>query len=278
MRRQSAIIRWGAQEPLGALGIGLALIIAVLSFLAPLIAPHDPTAINLTNAFQPPGGSHLLGTDKLGRDVLSRLLWAGRASLAVVSVTLLLSLAIGLLIGMLGGARGGRADEMAIALTDLFHALPSYVLALALIGTLGPSIPALVISLATTGWVRYARLARSLVLTLRSQEFVLAAHALGTSGGQIVRRHMLPHVIGPLAVQVSLDTGTTVLAVAGLSFLGLGIQPPTPEWGMMLVEARPYLERAPHLVLPPGLAIFLIVFGCHALGEALDSHGRPPQG
>jgi peptide/nickel transport system permease protein len=267
--------RWVRSEPLSALGVGVALVLVGLSLFAPLLAPHDPTAINLAAALQPPGGAHLLGTDKLGRDLLSRLLWAGRSSLTVVAATLLLSLLLGLLVGIASGFRGGWLDDLTMRLTDLFHALPQLVLALALIGAMGPGTLALIVALAATGWVRYARLARSLVLALRNEDFVLAARALGAPDGLIMRRHMLPHVLGPLAVQVSLDAGATALAVAGLSFLGLGIQPPTPEWGMMLVEARPYLNSAPHLVLPPGLAIFLIVFGCNALAEGLDARGRP---
>ncbi|MBX3013733.1 MAG: ABC transporter permease, partial [Caldilineaceae bacterium] len=141
--------------------------------------------------------------------------------------------------------------------------------------SVGPSIGTLIGALALGGWVTYARLARSLVLALRQRDFVIAAHATGATHWWILTRHLLPSILGPVVVQLSLDAGATMLAIAALSFLGLGLQPPTPEWGAMLVEARPYLDQAPHLVLPPGVAIFLVVFGCNALGEALTDWLRP---
>jgi ABC-type dipeptide/oligopeptide/nickel transport system permease subunit len=159
--------------------------------------------------------------------------------------------------------------------TELCDGLPQVIVALAIIGTLGPSTGALVAALAVTGWPHPARLVRSLVLRTRHAEYVQAATVIGAPPIQIMRRHLLPAVMGPLAVQVSLEAGTMVLAIAGLSFLGLGIQPPTPEWGTMLVEARPFLNYAPHLVLPPGLAIFVLVLGCNVLGEWLDDWLRP---
>jgi peptide/nickel transport system permease protein len=256
-------------------GIGVMLLVVLLCVAAPLVATHDPAAVDLSTGLQPPSTSHWLGTDQLGRDVWSRVVWAGRASLTVTGAVLALSLTLGLVVGMISGYGGGWIDNLAMRVTDFFYALPQIILALALIGAVGPSIPALIAALTIGGWVTYARLARSLVLSLRQRDFVAAAQATGASHRRILMRHLLPGTIGPVAVQLSLDAGSTILAVAALSFLGLGIQPPTPEWGAMLVEARPYLDQALHLVLPPGLAIFLVVFGCNALGEVLENRLRP---
>ena len=257
------------------IGIWVMALVVLLSLAAPLVATHDPTAVDLRTGLQPPSPDHWFGTDQLGRDVWSRVVWAGRASLTVAGIVLLLSLAVGLAVGLVSGYGGGWIDNILMRVTDFFYALPQLILALALIGAVGPSRLALVAALAIGGWVTYARLARSLVLSLRQQDFVMAAQATGATHWRVLTRHLLPGTVGPVAVQLSLDAGTTILAIAALSFLGLGIQPPTPEWGAMLVEARPFLDRAPHLVLPPGLAIFLMVFGCNALGEALAEWRRP---
>ncbi|MEZ4728629.1 MAG: ABC transporter permease [Caldilineaceae bacterium] len=251
------------------------IVLVVLCLAAPLVATHDPTAVDLRMGLQTPSASHWLGSDQLGRDVWSRVVWAGRASLLVTGSVLGLSLLLGLTVGLVSGYGGGWIDDLAMRVTDFFYALPQIILALALIGTVGPSRPALIAALAIGGWVTYARLARSLVLALRQRDFVTAAHATGATHRRILTRHLLPGIIGPVAVQLSLDAGATMLAIAALSFLGLGLQPPTPEWGAMLVEARPYLDQAPHLVLPPGVAIFLVILGCNALGETLEDWLRP---
>lgn len=258
----------GGWDP-ARIGMGVMLLVVLLCLAAPFVATHDPTAVDLRTGLQPPSPDHWLGTDQLGRDVWSRVVWAGRTSLTVAGIGLLLALTVGLAVGLVSGYGGGWIDNLLMRITDFFYTLPQIILALALIGAVGPSTLALVTALAIGGWVTYARLARSLVLSLRQRDFVLAAQATGATHWRVLTRHLLPGTVGPVAVQLSLDAGTTILAVAALSFLGLGIQPPTPEWGAMLVEARPFLDRALHLVLPPGLAIFLVVFGCNTLGEAL---------
>lgn len=273
--RATAKAAWIRHNLLSVVGASLALGLICACLAAPWLALTDPASINLSLGLQPPSANHWLGTDELGRDVLSRLLWGGRVSIMVAAVVLLVSLIIGVGVGVISGYWGGLIDEIGMRLTDFIYALPGIILALALIGALGPSIPALIFALALSGWVTYARLARSLVLTVKTSDFVLAARAIGATDGQIMRKHLLPALLGPVAVQLSLDTGVTVLAVAGLSFLGLGIQPPTPEWGTMLVDARPFMDYAPHLVLPPGLAIFILVFGCNALSEGLEDWLRP---
>ncbi len=260
---------------LSVIGAGAALLLIAGCLGAPWLAPFDPVSIDLSRGLQSPSIDHWLGTDELGRDVLSRVLWGGRISITVTAIVLIVSLTIGVLIGLVSGYWGGWVDEIGMRLTDFVYVLPGIILALALIGTLGPSISALVLALSLSGWVRYARLTRSLVFTVKTSDFVLAAHAIGATDSQIMRKHLLPALMGPIAVQLSLDAGVTVLAVAGLSFLGLGIPPPTPEWGTMLVDARPFMDYAPHLVLPPGLAIFILVFGCNALGAGLEDWLRP---
>ena len=266
---------WVSRNLLSLVGAGSASLLICACLAAPWLAPYDPAAIDLSVGLQAPSAGYWLGTDNLGRDVLSRLLWGGRVSITITAIVLLVSLIVGMLIGLMCGYFGGVMEELGMRLTDLIYALPGIILALALIGALGPSIAALVFALALSGWVRYARLARSLVLTVKTSGFVEAAWAIGATDVHIMRKHLLPASIGPVAVQLSLDAGVTVLSIAGLSFLGLGIQPPTPEWGTMLVDARPYMDYAPHLVLPPGVAIFILVFGSSALSQGLENWLRP---
>ena len=266
---------WISRNLLSLVGAGSASLLICACLAAPWLAPFDPAAIDLSVGLQSPSAEHWLGTDNLGRDMLSRLLWGGRVSITVTVIVLLFSLIAGMLVGLICGYSGGMVEELGMRFTDLIYALPGIILALALIGALGPSVTALVFALALSGWVRYARLARSLVLTVKTSEFVEAARAIGATDSHIMRKHLLPSSIGPVSVQLSLDAGVMVLAVAGLSFLGLGIQPPTPEWGAMLVDARPYMDYAPHLVLPPGVAIFILVFGSNALSQGLENWLRP---
>lgn len=256
------------------LGVGLAALIIALSALAPWLAPADPTVIALGDALQSPSLAHPLGTDQLGRDLLSRVLWAGRTSLLAATLVLGISLGVGLLVGAAAGYLGGAVDRVFMVVADAFLALPSLLLALALIGTFGPSSSALVTALSVGWWAPYARFARSQVRVLRASPFVEAAEVIGATYRHVLFQHIMPGVIGPLAVQASLDIGAVLLAIGGLSFLGLGVQPPEPEWGTMLVEARPFLDYAPHVMLAPGLALFLSVFGCNALGELLAQRLR----
>lgn len=267
--------RWTQRNPISATGIVLALGLIIACLLAPILAPGDPTTIDLTTGLQSPSSAHWLGTDELGRDVLSRVLWAGRLSISTMAVVLLCCVGVGGAVGVVSGYLGGLIDNVAMRIADFFHAVPQLVLALALIGVLGPGTGSLITALIVTGWVRYARLVRSLVLSEQNSEYIVAVRALGATHTRIILRHLLPSVTGPMLVQISLDSGATILAIAGLSFIGLGIQPPTPEWGKMLVDARPYLGSASHLVLPPGLAIFVLVFGFNSLSAGLEHLLRP---
>lgn len=242
---------------------------------APLLAPYDPAAQDLNVGMTTPSLAHPLGTDQLGRDLLSRLLWAGRSSLTVVLGILACCLLLGSSIGLVAGYVGGLTDELLMRGVDLFLALPSFLLALALVGALGPGLFTLMLALTITWWPTYARLVRSQTLTLRSADYLLAAQAIGAGHGQIMRRHLTPALIGPVLVQISLDIGHLILTIAALGFLGLGIQPPSPEWGVMLVDARPFMQVAPHLVLVPGLAIFSTVLSANLVADGLEQWLNP---
>ena len=268
---KSKVWCWIQQHRFAALGIALALLVVGSSALAPILAPYAPDAQDLNMGLSLPSIQHWLGTDQLGRDVLSRILWAGRLSTAIAAIVLLLSLVLGGAIGILAGYFGGWVDEVCMRLIDLFLSIPTFILALALIGTLGTGIQNLVLALAVSWFPAYARLVRSQVLAIKTSEFVLAAEALGGSPWHILQYHYLPSLIGAIIVQLSLDVGAVILAIAGLSFIGLGVQPPAPEWGTMLVDARPFMQAAPYLVLAPGLAILFTVFGFNVLSEAWET-------
>lgn len=262
---------WSRKNALSSVGILLALLIVIVSIMAPLLAPFDPVSQDLSVGLIAHNAEHLLGTDQLGRDIFSRLLWAGRVSITLTAIVLVLSLMLGGGIGVCAGYIGGLVDEVLMRLVDLFLSLPTIILALALVGTLGSGFTNLVVALTVAWWPAYARLVRSQVFSIKSDEFMLAAKALGGSPLHIIRVHLLRALIAPVLVQLSLDVGAIVLAIAGLSFLGLGIQPPSPEWGTMLVDARPFMQVAPHLVIAPGLAILVTVFGFNALAEGLEN-------
>ncbi len=251
--------------------VGLILVAgaALVALGAPLLTPHDPIAINPTAVKQGPSRIHPLGTDNLGRDVLSRLLYGARPSLGTAAAASFLILIIGVTAGTLSGYVGGRVDEVLMRVVDVLLAFPSLILALAIAGMLGPGLTHVMIGMAAVWWVGYARIVRGLVLSVRERQFVEAGHALGASPARIIWRHILPNVMPPVIVLVTLDIGGLILAISGLNFLGLGVQPPWPEWGAMLNEGRPFLFSTPSLMLYPGLAISLVVVGFNMLGDAL---------
>jgi len=259
------------------LGAGLALAVLVVALLAPFLAPHDPNEQALDDRLAPPSSAHWLGLDELGRDILSRLIMGARVSVGVgLSVVLMAGLA-GTVIGLTAGYFGGRVDAVLMRLTDLFMAFPGILLAIALVAVLGPALRNVVVALVVIGWVGYARLVRGQVLQLREMEFVLAARAAGVTSWGVIVRHVLPNVMPTLVVQASLGMAGAILAEASLSFLGLGIQPPTPSWGAMINAGRSHLLDAPHLALFPGVAILLTVMGLNFLGDALVGWLEPRQ-
>ena len=239
------------------------------ALFAPLFAPNDPAQQELERRLEAPTPAHPLGLDELGRDILSRLLWGARVSVAVGLTVVVLAGLLGTLVGALAGGIGGVIDSVLMRIVDVIQAFPGILLAIALVAVLGPALRHVVVALVAIGWVGYARLVRAELLKLREQEFVLAARSAGLSPARLLVRHLLPNVLPALTVQASLGMAGAILAEASLSFLGLGIQPPTPSWGAMINAGRSHLLDAPHLTLFPGAAILLTVMGLNFLGDGL---------
>jgi peptide/nickel transport system permease protein len=257
------------RDPAALVGFGIIGTATLAALAAPWLAPADPAAVQPAAALQPPSPAHPLGTDNLGRDLLSRLLYGARPSLLTAAVASFLTMTIGVLVGTISGYCGGRIDNVTMRVVDVLLAFPSLILALAITGILGPGLLHVMIGMVSVWWVGYARIVRGMVLSIKERQFVEAARALGASTPRVLYRHILPNVIPPVIVLATLDLGGLVLAISGLNFLGLGVQPPAPEWGAMLNEGRPFLMTAPQLMLYPGLAISLVVIGFNLLGDAL---------
>lgn len=260
------------------LGVALVLVALSAAVLAPFVAPFDPALQQLDRRLEAPSAEHLLGLDELGRDILSRLVHGARVSVGVGLTVVLLAGAFGTFVGSVSGYLGGRVDAFLMRVSDVFLSFPGILLAIALVAVLGPALRHVVFALVVIGWVGYARLVRGQVLQVRELEFVTAARSVGSRGATILVKHILPNVLPTLLVQASLGMAGAILAEAGLSFLGLGIQPPTPSWGAMINAGRGHLLDAPHLALFPGLAILVTVMGLNFLGdglvELLDPRGR----
>ena len=264
------------KQPLACIGILLLVSFLLLALLAPVIAPANPAAIDLLHRLSSPGSGHLLGTDELGRDVLSRVIFGARLSLLVAVCVVTCSLTLGIVLGGIAGYFGGVMDTAINTFAmNAFMSMPGILLAIAFVAFLGPGIVNLILALSIGGWVGYARLVRAQVLAIREREFVEAARALGASNLRIFVRHILPNIIQPLIVQSAIGMAGAVLAEATLSFLGLGVPPPTASWGSMLDEARSHLFDAPHLVLFPALAVMLCVLCFNFLGDALRDYLDP---
>jgi nickel transport system permease protein len=247
----------------------------LLTLLGPWLAPYDPTAVDVSQRLQGMSAEHWLGTDHLGRDVLSRLMAGTRLSLGTVVLTLCLILAFGVVVGGVAGFIGGRLDTVLMRIGELFMTVPTFVLALFFIGVLGTGLSNVILAIALSHWAWYARMVRSLVISLRGRDYLLASGLAGASRLQSFISHILPSVLGQLMVLASLDIGHMMLHVSGLSFLGLGVSPPTPEWGVMINDAKEYLWTHPQLLLWPGLMIFLTVMAFNLLGDALRDRLDP---
>lgn len=250
-------------------GLLIVIVMVTLAVIGPLIAPDSPDKQFSGQRLQPPSQEFLLGTDNLGRDILSRLLHGARLSLGMAALATIVIVGIALSVGAVAGYVGGFVDDIAMRVADVLLAFPGLILALAIIGILGPSMVNVIISLSLVSWAGYARLVRGLVLEARERPFVEATVATGATGNRILVRHILPNIISPVIVLVSLEMGTLILAIAGLNFLGLGVQPPTAEWGAMLNQGRPFSQSEPQLMVYPGILITITVLGFNLLGDGL---------
>jgi peptide/nickel transport system permease protein len=266
--------RIARHNPLAAVGVVLVSIFVLAAVFAPWIAPgithYDPAGIDLPHRLEPPSGMHWCGTDELGRDILSRLIWGARISLFVGGSVVAGSLALGLIIGSLAGYYGGGIDRFVnVVVMNAFLSFPGILIAIAFVAFRGPGIFNLILALSIGGWVGYARLVRAQVLAVREREFVEAARALGAGDFHIVTRHILPNIIQPVIVQAAIGMAGAILAEATMSFLGLGVPPPTASWGSMLNDARSHLFDAPYLVLFPAVTVMLAVLAFNFIGDAL---------
>ncbi|HEY3232484.1 MAG TPA: nickel transporter permease [Roseiflexaceae bacterium] len=265
-RRQ---LGYALRQPSIAVALVILLLFLLAALFAPLLSPNDPVAQNVSAGLLPPAPEHLLGTDKLGREMLSRILYGARISLIVGLLVVAIASTLGTLLGLVAGYLGGWADEALMRVTDIFFAFPALILAMAITGALGRSLQNALIAISAVTWPVYARLIRGQVLSLKEREFVLAARAVGVPRRWIVLRHLLPNTLAPLLVQASFDMGAAITSVAGLSFIGFGAQPPTPEWGVMISEGRNYIATQWWLPTFPALAILLVVGGFNLLGDGL---------
>ena len=262
--------RVARHNPLAAVGVVLVSIFVFSAAFAPWISPQDPAHIDLPNRLQTPSAQHWAGTDELGRDILSRLIWGARISLFVGGSVVVGSLLLGLIIGSLAGYYGGGIDRFVnVVLMNAFLSFPGILIAIAFVAFRGPGIFNLILALSIGGWVGYARLVRAQVLAVREREFVEAARALGAGDLHIITRHILPNIIQPVIVQAAIGMAGAVLAEATMSFLGLGVPPPTASWGSMLNDARSHLFDAPHLVLFPAVTVMFAVLAFNFIGDAL---------
>jgi peptide/nickel transport system permease protein len=260
------------RDKLALIGVAWIVLMIIVAIAAPWIAPYPDQGrgvSHLAARFAAPSAQHLFGTDNLGRDLLSRVIFGARIPLIISSAVALAVLLIGPLFGALAGYYGGWLDEAIMRITDIFLAFPALVLAMALVAILGPNLRNLAIAIIVTWWPWYTRLVRGMAVSLRERPYVEAAKAMGVRSPIIVARHILPNAFGPVVVQISLDIGTIILEVAGLSFLGLGAQPPTPEWGLMVSDGVQYVLAQWWISFFPGLAIFLLVLAFNLVGDGL---------
>ena len=270
-----AFVRRRARRRTALFGLVVVAAVFVAALGAPWLTTYDPTEQDITNRLKPPGSpdpsgrAHLLGTDHLGRDLLARVIFGARPALMVGFAAVAISGILGMVVGLLSGYFGGRIDDVFMRLADIQLAFPFILLAIAVIGVLGPSLPVIIVVIGVSSWVVYARVVRGSVLSLREREFVQAALALGSRDGRILLRHILPNALTPWLVVATLDMARVIVIESALSFLGLGVQPPTPTWGGMLADGRVYISTAWWLATFPGLAILVTVLGINLFGDGL---------
>lgn len=266
LHRMAYIIR---RSPLAIVGILLILMVLVLAIFAPAIAPYNPQKINILESFEAPSLKHLFGTDDLGRDIFSRVVYGSRVSLKIAFIVVSISATLGTLLGLISGYFGGFVDMAIMRLVDVFLAVPTFILAMVGAAILGPSITNVMLAMSVVWWTWHARIVRGETLKLKNTAFMLSLRSMGARTPRILFRHLLPNCIGPIAVQTTLQLGLAVLTSSGLSFLGLGAQPPTPAWGLMVSIGRQYLPSDWWMITFPGLMIFLLVAGFILLGDTI---------
>ena len=269
LRPRRVILRSLRRDPGSSLGFAIVAGVIIVAVLAPLLPLHDPTQLDLQNRLLAPSYEFPLGTDHLGRDELSRLVFGARTTLLMSAAALAIIMSVASVVGALSGYYGGWLDTGLMMVVDLLLSFPSLILGVAVAGILGPSLINVMIAVSVVWWASHARVIRGMVLSARQKEYVEAARAIGASDGRIMGYHIARNIMGPFVVLATLDMGWIILGIAGLSFLGLGAQPPTPEWGAMLNDSRSYMQTSPTLLIAPGVAIFLLVLGFNLLGDGL---------
>jgi peptide/nickel transport system permease protein len=258
------------RNPLAVIGLAITVTLILMAVFAPWIAPHDPIAQDLGNRFVPPwSANHWLGTDEFGRDILSRILFGSRITLYIVLLVILTAPVAGLLIGTVAGYFGGWTDTILMRITDIFLAFPKLILALALVAVLGPGMENAVLAIALTSWPPYARVARAETLTVRNSDYIAAVKLQGAGSARVIWGHVMPMCLPSVIIRVTLDMAGVILTAAGLGFLGLGVQPPLPEWGLMISSGRKFLFEQWWVATMPGLAIFIVSLGFNLLGDGL---------
>jgi peptide/nickel transport system permease protein len=267
-----------ASNPLGLAGLVVVLLLVTVALLAPLLATQPPNDQNLAARLMAPSAAHWLGTDELGRDIWSRIVWGSRITLAIITIVSIVVAPIGLAVGCVAGYAGGWVDGVLMRVTDLFLAFPSLILALAFVAALGPSLENAILAIALTSWPPIARLARAETLSLRNSDYISAVRLLGASPGRIVLRHIAPLCLPSVVVRVTLNMASIILTAAGLGFLGLGAQPPTPEWGAMVSTGRRFMLDSWWVVTFPGIAILVVSLAFNLVGDALRDVLDPRQG
>ena len=275
-RTQLALIwRRLSRNKAAIVGFFIVILYFVTAIFAPFFAPYDPYDQELANSFLPISFAHPLGCDEFGRDLLSRIIYGARISLVIQLGSIVIALTLGVFLGAIGGYYGGKLDEVIMRIMDILLAFPGMLLALAIISMLGPSLRNLIVAIGIYSLPQFARITRGAVIAVKENEYIKAAKAIGETNASIIWRYVLPNALSPIIVQTTLRMATVLLTAAGLGFLGLGVQPPTPEWGAMLSNARMYLRVAPGVAFFPGLAIMIVVLGFNLFGDGLQDALNP---
>lgn len=256
-------------NPVLLIGFSILAFMLMLIILGPLIIRHDPNLVNMADRLLNPSLNHLLGTDHLGRDLFARLIAGAGTTLGIAALVIVMVMVIGIPLGLVSGYIGGRVDTLVMRIVDGLSVLPEFLLVIAISGFLGPSLENMILSIVIINWLGYARIVRGSVLSEREKDYITAAQVAGCSTWTIMKRHLLPAVISPVLVYAALDIGKTILLISSLSYLGLGAQPPSPEWGAMLNDGRPFFQSRPELMIYPGVAIMLVVIAFNLVGEGM---------